>query len=240
MKFKVNRIEPNQIIFTSFRNEKVYIFEYSWSLEDGWTVEDHLQVKDQFLDEQDRKKLSKSNIIGWEFGEKYLVLSEKQICRPALEFYDDEGYILRYPKPVDELDDYLNLAIEQYQKGYWSVSRIVFERIKAKAPFCFSAYLYLTRIAWDYENFELAMDIAAEGYQKGLSLLPETFKGQLPWRIAENQPFLRLGQANALCQYKAGNYGDAIDVLEQLICLDPQDCLGAAEMIEDMRASHPS
>ena len=73
-------------------------------------------------------------------------------------------------------------------------------------------------------HYEIGIRIADEA-------IPADFDGLLPWAIESNRPFLRCLYGYAWAEAKLGNPEDARGQLLRLLLLDPEDQMGARELL---------
>lgn len=82
-----------------------------------------------------------------------------------------------------------------------------------------------------------SVDAAKAWYQKGLnialSLIPEGFKGRIPWYELDNRPFLRLHHGYILCLLRSGQYKMAAKLMEEHLRWNENDNIGVRFLIGD-------
>jgi hypothetical protein len=73
------------------------------------------------------------------------------------------------------------------------------------------------------------------GIRIGELSLPPNFAGVLVWGHIYNRPFLRCLHGYGLCLWRLGKLGEAQEVFERLLSLNPNDNQGARFCWEDVR-----
>ncbi len=138
-------------------------------------------------------------------------------------------WIMRMPRKTEEVDDQLDEGIDWIDADPKRAASI-FMKLIDKYPEHMDAYhhlaLTLDRMGKGEEAFQtwkLAVDAA-------LKFFPEHFSfeyDRLGWGFVENRPFLRLYYSFGLALMKRGETEKALDVLESMLALNPNDNQGA-------------
>lgn len=136
--------------------------------------------------------------------------------------------------------DILNL-MDAFNEGRASLTtdldkaRHTFKMIIKKCPHFMDAYNQLAVLELDLGNRGQAGIYFQSVLEIGRSVVPDGFKGRLPWCWAENRPFLRALYGLSLVLLQEGDSAGAKGLLEKLLGLDPNDHQGARLLLEDIR-----
>jgi tetratricopeptide (TPR) repeat protein len=74
------------------------------------------------------------------------------------------------------------------------------------------------------------------GFQIGELSLADGFDGVLPWGHIDNRLFLRCMHGYGLCLWRLGQFGEALQVFDRMLWLNPSDNQGVRFLIDDVRA----
>lgn len=92
-------------------------------------------------------------------------------------------------------------------------------------------------------HFDSSPDWAIRHYEVGVGIgrlsMGSGFQGLLRWPYLENRPFLRCLHGFGLCLWRLGRFGEAGQVFEELLWLNPLDHLGARFSLESVRVGDP-
>jgi tetratricopeptide (TPR) repeat protein len=139
-----------------------------------------------------------------------------------------------FPRLTPDVDDRFGAALELYEAGdLWHAQREL-RRLIREFPEFIDAHHHLALMQEErgevdaaYRRWKLAVGIA-------LSRMPSQFergRDRLPWYDLNNRPFLRAYHGLALQYLKRGRLREAIDVLEHLLDLNPDDHQGVRALL---------
>jgi hypothetical protein len=99
---------------------------------------------------------------------------------------------------------------------------------------CLDAHAHLGNM-----ELERSAKDAIKHYEAGLRIgelsLNADFDGLLPWGHIDNRPFLRCTHGYGLCCWRLGRLGEAAQVFERMLWLNPSDNQGARCLLDDAR-----
>lgn len=103
---------------------------------------------------------------------------------------------------------------------------------------CLDAYAHLGNLHIDGRT-----EKAIRFYQAGLDVaalsFPPAFNGVLPWGLVDNRPYLRCLHGYGLCLWRLERFGEAEEVFERMLWLNPPDNQGARLLITEVREKRP-
>lgn len=140
-----------------------------------------------------------------------------------------------WPSEVLDLMESFNLGCEYLETGETARARRIFNSVAKRCPYFIDAYNHLAVLEWHRGNILKAMSLYQKAFDIGKSVLPENFKGKLPWSWLDNRPFLRSVHGLALTFLRNGEIARAQNLLEWLLKLNPDDHLGARFILEDIK-----
>jgi len=149
-----------------------------------------------------------------------------------------------YPRlSWDTLEEF-HEAIELWRAGHMAVAEAEYRRLTADFPEFIDAHHHLALLLSRIERPEEAYRLWGQTVAMGLDCLPEEFEmGQdlLPWIILENRPFLRAFHALGLAYLERGRIGDALEIFENILAMNPGDNQGVRALVVDchFRQGHP-
>jgi len=103
---------------------------------------------------------------------------------------------------------------------------------------CLDAYAHLGNLYIDRQTdkalrlYRVALNIAALSFPPG-------FNGVLPWGHLDNRPYLRCLHGCGLCLWRLGYFGEAEEMFERMLWLNPVDNQGARFLIAEVREKRP-
>ena len=102
-----------------------------------------------------------------------------------------------------------------------------------KEPTFLDAYAHIGGEYLDSGDIAEAEKYYLKGLDIALALIPDDFKGTIPWVVLDNRPFLRLHHGYILCHLKKENLKDAIKLMDQHLIWNPNDNIGVRFLVED-------
>lgn len=148
---------------------------------------------------------------------------------PQFEVYDDgDQKIGSFNRDdSDHSIEELFMDAEDYFYEYeFKKSKELLNRIILKDPLFHEAYLLLSSLYATEENFEEAKSTLKKGINIWESRIPEDFKGEIPWGILENRPYLTLLYKLSDLADIIGNTDESIQIAEKLLKYNPNDNQG--------------
>lgn len=132
------------------------------------------------------------------------------------------------------LEGLFDSGCDYLERGNEETARRVFCRVIKGYPHHIDAYNHLAVLAWRKGSFERAEKLYQQAFNIGRRALPENFDGRLPWTLLYNRPFLRAVHGHALYRVQNGNVSEARRLLNRLLQFDPEDPLGAREILGNL------
>ena len=175
---------------------------------------------------------------------------------PAEEYWGEDGdpidewakpIIARGPRPSFEMeqvlpgfdpdepdDDPICRSIELKDVGDRYASREILMGLCEVDLRCLDAHAHLGNLA-----FDVGPESAVRHYEVGVRIgelsLGEGFDGVLPWGWTDNRPFLRCLYGYGLCLWRLERFGEAAQVFDRILWLNPSDNQGARFVIDAVR-----
>jgi tetratricopeptide (TPR) repeat protein len=125
-------------------------------------------------------------------------------------------------------------ALESYRAQRYGESGRRLRAFVKKFQLHIDSYHHLGNIEWHRRKIDRARKYYETGYRIGLLAIPEDFKGQLPWGIIENRPFLRATQGFGLALLRKKRTIEACEAFESLLRLNPNDNQGVRFLLVDI------
>lgn len=140
----------------------------------------------------------------------------------------EDGGIFRHGPGAREAETALDELMDARDSGRLSVARYTgaLKSLVEKYPTFIDAYAHLGFALFDQGKSKLALDACQQGYSIGEAAIPTEFDGTIEWGWLENRPFLRAAQGIVLSYKKLGQRREAIDLMERLLCWNPNDNQG--------------
>ena len=107
-------------------------------------------------------------------------------------------------------------------------------RMVAEAPGFLDAYAHAAGALFENDEVDAAQVWYQRGLEQAYAVLPEKFKGPIPWGHIANRPFLRLHHGYLLCLIEKGEYATAIAGIEQHLKWNPNDNIGVRHLLVDL------
>jgi len=112
-----------------------------------------------------------------------------------------------------------------------------YERVLEIKPDHIDALHHLAIVYDAGGNRKRARQLWERGVDIGRSAIPKRFRrgsSKIPWERLENRPFLRCLHGHALALSRDGRTEDAVAVLQEMLDYNPEDNLGAQEILMDV------
>lgn len=140
-----------------------------------------------------------------------------------------------WPSDVLELNEVFEEAINYFDAGEITRAKRTLNGIIKACPYFVDAHNHLGLIEWKKCNWKKVISHYKKAYNICQSAIPGNFKGRLPWSWTDNRPFLRAIQGLALGHLRQGNINEALQLLERLLKLNPDDEQNVKLLLEDMK-----
>jgi len=140
-----------------------------------------------------------------------------------------------WPGEMLNLMDELRSGCSYMRTGEFNKARRLFNNIITKCPYFIDALNNLALIEWDIGDPASAEIFYQRAYETGQSVLPPGFSERLPWSWINNRPFLQTVYGLARVKLRRGYVGDAAQLFDQLLALDPEDHLDTRLIITDIK-----
>lgn len=101
-----------------------------------------------------------------------------------------------------------------------------------KEPFFFDAYMHLGLYLAETSQSQSAKWFL-EGVERGKSLIPENFSGNIMWAVLNNRSFLRCHHGYILSLIGKAKYALAATEIEQHLAWNPSDSIGVCYLLGD-------
>lgn len=148
----------------------------------------------------------------------------------TLRLVQGDEYELVFPRQVLQLSEDIEEVCDMILHEEWDIAADELEWLISQCPALLEAYQLLGRIELFRGNLKTAQGhlgcAMLLGFTAGLSKCP----GRLPFKLANNRPFLLAARDLAECSIKLGDLAVARNVLSVLLNLDPDDPLHAREL----------
>lgn len=140
-----------------------------------------------------------------------------------------------WPGEVLSLSDKFDQGIDYLEKGDINKAVEIFKHMLNKCPYFIDALNHLAITEWGRGNLAAAEEYYTKAYNVGRSVLPEDFKGKLPWSWPDNRPYLLTIHSLGIVKLRCGDIAGTRKLLQWLLKLDPDDNLGARAILEDIK-----
>lgn len=167
---------------------------------------------------------------GWPAGE-----GEERMAAGARPAFEMEQVI---PGNFDPDDDPIQQSVEHSRMGDRTSARSTLMKLPEEDLRCLAAFAHLGNLEID-GNTEKALRYYQAGLEIGGLSLPDKFNGLLSWRNIDNRPYLRCLHGYGLALWRLERFGEAEEVFERLLWLDPSDSLGVRFLIPEVREKKP-
>lgn len=143
-------------------------------------------------------------------------------------------WVFDFPEATNKCTKLLCKAFDELEYGDDGEAKRIFLKVLSIAPLTIDAYNGLAQIEFEQRNLKAALEL----YQKALSIantvIPENFKGRIPWKYSTNRPFLRALKGIGLTYCKLNMIEEATDIFNLLLTLNPADHLDIQAILEDI------
>jgi tetratricopeptide (TPR) repeat protein len=142
-------------------------------------------------------------------------------------------WIFDYPRLTEEVHDRLDTAID-WIRADAKIAKVQFRQLIKEYPEYLDAYHHLALTWYRQGKVEKAADLWKQGIEFALKLFPSNFSIQqdrLIWGFVVNRPFLRLYHSYGLSLLWNGAAEKALEVVENLVSLNPNDNQGARALV---------
>jgi tetratricopeptide (TPR) repeat protein len=135
-------------------------------------------------------------------------------------------------------DDPILQSVEHSQRGDRASARAILMKLLEEDLRCLDAFVHLGNLEID-GNTEQALLYYQAGLEIGGLSLPDKFNGLLSWGNIDNRPYLRCLHGYGLALWRLERFGEAEEVFERLLWLDPSDGIGIRLLIPEVGEKKP-
>ena len=154
-----------------------------------------------------------------------------------LEKRDKRVWEFVYPDEYYETMDELEYAIDLMNRGDFTGSEIIYNKLISAYPYYLDAYHHLalsrerqSKIRQALPFWEMAVSIGRRAFPMEFQLGTD----KLAWGWVDNRPFLRCLHGLILAKMSNAAYGDALWLAREYLLLDPDDSIGARYIIGEI------
>jgi len=135
----------------------------------------------------------------------------------------------------DEIDEVFDNTLEQYENGDLSRGEFVSfcKNIIKREPLYFDAYAHIG-ITLRESNPTESAKYYKKGVEIGISLLSESYRGEISWLSLSNRPFLRCHHGYILSLVRKRKYKLAVEEIEKHLGWNENDNIGVRYLIGEL------
>jgi hypothetical protein len=171
---------------------------------------------------------------GWQKHPKTIEKWAKPIIafgpRPMFEMEQ----VLPGDTPEDSFDDPITRSNDLRNAGKRREGIEILMKLAEADLRCLNAHAHLGNMVFDLSP-RIALLHYEVGFRIGRLSLGDDFVGVLPWEFIDNRPFLRCMHGYGLCLWRLERYGEAEEIFQQMLWLDPDDNQGARFLLSPVR-----